>query len=83
MKKIVRLTESDLIKLVKRVIKEEENQTPAPPRNITLSLDCGKKTVSGLALTSQMIDKWCPKAIVKPSPQPTQSNPSSPSSAAF
>ena len=78
MKKVVRLTESDLIKLVKRVIKEEEeNQTPAPPRNITLSLDCGKKTVSGLALTSQMIDKWCPKSSID-KPQPSPSSPSSP-----
>jgi hypothetical protein len=32
MKKIIRLTESDLIRLVKRVISEQDNQNPMTPR---------------------------------------------------
>jgi hypothetical protein len=132
MKKVLRLTESDLIKLVKRVIKEEESSkdlytllhslrnsvndenkkeslskledilsivrdmedkhkskrnikeelssTPTT-KQITISLDCARKTADSIALTTQQVNRWCPKEIVKPSPQPTQSNPSSPSSA--
>ena len=132
MKKVLRLTESDLIKLVKRVIKEEESSkdlytllhslrnsvndenkkeslskledilsivrdmedkhkskrnikeelssTPTT-KQITISLDCARKTADSTVLTTQQVNRWCPKEIVKPSPQPTQSNPSSPSSA--
>jgi hypothetical protein len=134
MKKVLRLTESDLIKLVKRVIKEEESSkdlytllhslrnsvndenkkeslskledilsivrdmedkhkskrnikeelssTPTT-KQITISLDCARKTADSTVLTTQQVNRWCPKEIVKPSPQPTQSNPTSPSSAAF
>ena len=134
MKKVLRLTESDLIKLVKRVVKEEESSkdlytllhslrnsvndenkkeslskledilsivrdmedkhkskrnikeelssTPTT-KQITISLDCARKTADSTVLTTQQVNRWCPKEIVKPSPQPTQSNPTSPSSAAF
>ena len=132
MKKVLRLTESDLIKLVKRVIKEgesskdlytllhslrnsindedkkealskledvfsivrdmedkhkskrnikEELSSTPTTKQITISLDCAKKTADSTVLTTQQVNRWCPKEIVKPSPQPTQSNPSSPSSA--
>ena len=39
MKKVVRLTESDLIRIIKRVIKEEKNSLPG----IDKILECAKK----------------------------------------
>jgi hypothetical protein len=74
MKKVLRLTESDLIKLVKRIVKEDVSSTPTTTQK-TISLDCARKTADNIALTTQQVNKWCPKVIVKPSPQPTQSNP--------
>jgi hypothetical protein len=134
MKKVLRLTESDLIKLVKRVIKEEESSkdlytllhslrnsvndenkkeslskledilsivrdmedkhkskrnikeelssTPTT-KQITISLDCSRKTADSTVLTTQQVNRWCPKEIVKPSPQPTQSNPTQQSGTAI
>jgi hypothetical protein len=39
MKKIIKLTESDLIKIVKRVIKEQTEQGPVIPKNSILKVD--------------------------------------------
>jgi hypothetical protein len=39
MKKVIKLTESDLIKLVKRVIKEQTEQGPVVPKNSVLKVD--------------------------------------------
>jgi len=39
MKKVIKLTESDLIKIVKRVIKEQTEQGPVVPKNSVLKVD--------------------------------------------
>ena len=41
MKKVIKLTESDLIKIVKRVIKEQQNSVKFPP-STTVSFEKGK-----------------------------------------
>ena len=67
----------------KRNIKEDVSSTPTTTQK-TISLDCARKTADNIALTTQQVNKWCPKAgIVKPSPQPTQSNPTQQSGTAI
>lgn len=39
MKKVIKLTESDLIKIVKRVIEEQTEQGPVIPKNSILNVD--------------------------------------------
>jgi hypothetical protein len=53
MKKI-KLTESDLLNIIKRVINEESTSIRK-----TISLNCDNDTADGTRLTSQQISKWC------------------------
>jgi hypothetical protein len=53
MKKIVRLTESDLTRIVKRVINEQTVKT------VTMKLDCDKETIEGLPLSPEQIKNFC------------------------
>ena len=50
--KKVRLTESDLMRIVKRIINEGAVQ-----KNILL--DCAARTADGTQLTAEQITKWC------------------------
>lgn len=50
MKKIIKLTESDLSRLIRRVISE---QTPAATKQVTVSVDCTKKSVDGFIGTAE------------------------------
>ena len=43
MKKIVRLTESDLTRIVKRIISEQT-------KTVSVSVDCTKQTVNGISV---------------------------------
>ena len=52
--KKVKLTESDLLKIIKRVINEESTSIRK-----TISLNCANNTADGTRLTSQQISKWC------------------------
>ena len=54
MKKIIRITESDLARIVKRVINENTISK-------TLTIDCTSKLIGGLALTDQQFKTWCVK----------------------
>lgn len=62
MKKVVRLTESDLIRIIKRVIKEEENSLPG----IDKILDCAKKF--GVDILNP--PKGCTPTFSSPIPNP-------------
>ena len=53
MKKI-KLTESDLLNIIKRVINEDSTSIRK-----TISLNCDNDTADGTRLTSQQISKWC------------------------
>jgi hypothetical protein len=52
--KKVKLTESDLLNIIKRVINEESTSIRK-----TISLNCANDTADGTRLTSQQISKWC------------------------
>jgi len=93
----VRLTESDMNRLVKKVIQEQgaaikalsstlktsgqpgSRPQSSGPRNITLSLDCGKKILGKLPMTTQQISTWCKTGnyVGTVTPQPN-TQPSSP-----
>ena len=53
MKKIIRLTENDLTRIVKRVINEQTVKT------VTMKLDCDKETIEGLSLSPEQIKNFC------------------------
>ena len=53
MKKTIRLTESDLTRIVKRVINEQTVKT------VTMKLDCDKETIEGLSLSPEQIKNFC------------------------
>jgi hypothetical protein len=65
--KIRHIQESN-VRLEKRVINEQSSG----PRNISLSLDCGKKTLGKLPMTTQQISTWCKTGT----PQPNTPTPS-------
>lgn len=52
--KNIKLTESDLLNIIKRVINEESTSIRK-----TISLNCDNDTADGTRLTSQQISKWC------------------------
>ena len=58
----IRLTESDLMRIVKRVISEQT-------RNVTVSLDCTKNTINGVAVPASLTQSLC-----KPSGPGTQTS---------
>lgn len=62
MKKVVRLTESDLIRIIKRVIKEEENSLPG----IDKILECAK--TFGINILNP--PKGCKPTLLSPIPDP-------------
>jgi hypothetical protein len=57
MKKIVRLTESDLTRIVKRVISEEGRISFEQK----VSIDCGTKKMDGFVMSSQQVTYYCSK----------------------
>jgi hypothetical protein len=62
MKKVIRLTESDLIRIIKRVIKEEENSLPG----IDKILECAKKFNVDIFNPP----KGCKPTLLSPIPDP-------------
>ena len=62
MKKIIRLTEQDLARIVRRVIKENQKQLP----DINKLIQCAKE--SGINISN--IPNGCKPTILKPIPDP-------------
>ena len=60
MKKIVRLTENDLTRIVKRVLKEQKNEKPVSKKVSTIDFDFGGKNYS--------VDIYSQKGISKVEP---------------
>ena len=53
MKNVVKITESDLIRIVKRVVNEQST------KKIMVSIDCEKFTINKLKLTPNQITEFC------------------------
>jgi hypothetical protein len=67
--KIRHIQESN-VRLEKRVMNEQSSG----PRNISLSLDCGKKTLGNLLMTTQQISTWCKTGTPQPNAPTSSSN---------
>jgi hypothetical protein len=77
--KNIKLTESDLLKIVKRIINEQPlvtttttvgrlvttttTQNKGTAIRKTIALNCTKRTADGMGMTSQQIGKWCPVTV--------------------
>jgi len=53
MKRKIRLTESELYRLIRRVISEQTT------KQVTVTVDCTAKTLDTMAMTAPMITKYC------------------------
>lgn len=62
MKKVIRLTESDLIRIIKRIIKEEENSLP----DLGKILECAKT----FDINILNLPKGCKPTLLSPIPDP-------------
>ena len=53
MKRILKLNESDLNRIVRRVINEQSEKT------VSMKLDCDKKTIEGFKLSQEQLTNFC------------------------